>query len=220
MDYVAQQCAGAYCHWSTRMAMYRHGIGANARRSKRQSPVERFLFVLNHQSLASFFLEKAPEVKTVRLEADQLARPRLKLTFRQPVVQWTSGDKSYFVDDAGVTFSITYMGSPSVIVKDQSGVPTAAGQEVINRHFLSFLGQAVAGFREHQLEVTEIILPQNTVRQALLSIKGRPYSIKMTTDREAAAQVAQAVKAMAFFQSSGAAPAYIDVRVNQRVFYK
>ena len=53
-------------------------------------PAERFLFVLNHQSLASFFLEKAPEVKTVRLEADQLARPRLKLTFRQPVVQWTS----------------------------------------------------------------------------------------------------------------------------------
>lgn len=119
-----------------------------------------------------------------------------------------------------MTFSTTYASSPSVIVKDQSGVPTAAGQEVINRHFLSFLGQAVAGFREHQLEVTEIILPQNTVRQALLSIKGRPYSIKMTTDREAAAQVAQAVKAMAFFQSSGAAPAYIDVRVNQRVFYK
>ena len=183
-------------------------------------PVERFLFVLNHQSLASFFLEKAPEVKTVRLEADQLARPRLKLTFRQPVVQWTSGDKSYFVDDAGVTFSTIYVSSPSVIVKDQSGVPTAAGQEVINRHFLSFLGQAVAGFREHQLEVTKIILPQNTIRQALLSIKGRPYSIKMTTDREAAAQVAQAVKAMAFFQGSGATPAYIDVRVNQRVFYK
>jgi hypothetical protein len=99
-------------------------------------------------------------------------------------------------------------------------VSAVAGQEVINRQFLSFLGQAVSAFKKEQVVVTEVVLPVETVRQVLFQLEGRPYPVKMTIDRGATAQVAEAMKAMRHLDAQGVSPQYIDVRVDQRVFYR
>ena len=56
------------------------------------------------------------------------------------------------------------------------------GQEVINRQFLSFLGQAVSEFSQHKMNVSEVILPANTVRQVWFKVEGRETQIRMTVD--------------------------------------
>lgn len=183
-------------------------------------PIERLSFFTNHTSLKEFLLRRTPEIKTARLEPGGITVANLKLTFRQPVVQWTSGDKTYFVDTEGITFERNYFSSPSVIVKDESGIPAASGQEVINQRFLSFLGQAVALFREQQIVVTEVSLPPETVRQVVFRFEHKPYAVKMTVDREVGAQVQQALKAMVFMDERKLVPSYLDVRVDQRVFYQ
>lgn len=183
-------------------------------------PAERFRFLTDDESLKAHFLAHSPEVKSVRIEGDRLASARLKLTFRQPVAQWSSAGSTYFVDDDGVTFERNYFAPPSVTVRDESGVPAATGQEVINRQFLSFLGQSVAAFKKEDMVVTETVLPADTVRQVMFQIEGRAYPIRMTIDRGAGAQVAQAVAAIRYIDDNGMTPQYIDVRVDQRVFYK
>lgn len=183
-------------------------------------PAERFRFFLNNNDLKQFFLQKAPEVKNIRVEGDFLARSIVKLTFRQPVAQWSSGDKIYFVDDSGVTFEQNYFAAPTVAVRDESGLPTRGGQEVINRQFLSFLGQAVSEFSQHKMSVSEVILPANTVRQVWFKVEGRETQIRMTVDRSAQAQVKQAIATLSYLDNNGAKPGYIDVRVDQRSFYK
>lgn len=183
-------------------------------------PVERFRFMLRTDDLRAFFLEKAPEVHTIRLEGGGAATAVAKLTFRRPVVQWSSGDTRYFVDEHGVTFKKAFGASPAIVVKDESGIPTSNGQEVINRQALSFMGQVVAECRERQLTVSEIILPEHSVRQVLISLQGKPYKLKMTVDRSAKAQVEQAAKAVQFVAARQLVPSYLDVRVDQRVFYK
>lgn len=183
-------------------------------------PVERLSFFMNHTSLKEFLLSHTPEVKTARLEPGGIMLANLKLTFRQPVAQWTSGGKNYFVDAEGITFERNYFSSPSVIVKDESGIPAIGGQEVINQRFLSFLGQAVALFKEQHLVVTEVSLPPETVRQAVFRFENKSYAVKMTIDREARSQVQQALKAMVFMDERNLKPAYLDVRVDQRVFYQ
>ncbi|MDO4781220.1 MAG: hypothetical protein Q4A34_02425 [Candidatus Saccharibacteria bacterium] len=183
-------------------------------------PSERFLPLLQSKPLEEFFLAHAPEVKTVRVESRGILAGRLKLTFRQPVAQWSSGDHTYFVDDHGVTFERNYFMTPSVVVKDQSGIPASAGQEVINRQFLGFLGQAVAQLKQRNLKVTEAVLPPHTVRQLELTVEGLPYRIKMTSERSAKSQVEQAMRTIGFLQSQHRTPQYIDVRVDQRVFYR
>lgn len=183
-------------------------------------PAERFRFFLNNNDLRQFFLQKAPEVKTIRVEGDFLARSAAKLTFRQPVAQWSSGNKVYFVDDSGVTFEQNYFNPPTVAVRDESGLPTRGGQEVINRQFLSFLGQAVSEFSQHKLKVSEAILPANTVRQVWFKIEGREPQIRMTVDRSARSQVKQAIVTLGYLDKNGQSSGYIDVRVDQRSFYK
>lgn len=183
-------------------------------------PAERFRFFLNSNDLKNFFLEKAPEVKTVRIEGNFLAKSTVKLTFRQPVAQWSSAEKVYFVDDSGVTFEQNYFTSSSVAVKDESGIPTESGQEVVNRQFLSFLGQAVHAFSQNDITVSGVILPAHTVRQVWFQLEGYPYIVRMTVDRGAMAQVKQAVVTIHQMSNRGERPSYIDVRVDQRSFYK
>ena len=91
---------------------------------------------------------------------------------------------------------------------------------MVNQRFLSFLGQAVSQFVKNNLSVSEIVLPQDTVRQVLFLIEGKGYAVKMTVDRAAVAQVEQAIKAMRFIDERRLRPEYLDVRVDQRVFYK
>lgn len=186
-----------------------------------ERPIERLRFMLNTARLHEYFLEKAPEVQSVEVHGGtQLAHSILRLTFRQPVAQWSAGDTVYFVDTTGVTFEKNHFAEPKIVVSDQSGVPAEAGQEVINQRFLSFLGQAVALFDKHGLTVTEAILPPDTVRQVEFRLDGKPYVVRMTIDRTAEAQVEEALKAISFLDGRGSTPSYIDVRVDQRVFYK
>ena len=42
----------------------------------------------------------------------------------------------------------------------------------------------------------------------------------MTVDRSAQAQVKQAIATLGYLDNNGAKPGYIDVRVDQRSFYK
>lgn len=183
-------------------------------------PFERLRFFLSHKDLHEYFLRHAPEVKSIRIEGDFFARSAVKLVFRQPVAEWTSGDKSYFVDDGGVTFEKNYFDAPSVSVRDDSGIPAQGGQEVINRQFLSFLGQAVAAFSQNNARVTEAVLPANSIRQVWFRLDGKSYYIKTTVDRSAQAQVKQAVLTINYLAKQGRVPNYIDVRVDQRSFYR
>lgn len=183
-------------------------------------PAERFRFFLNNNDLKQFFLQKAPEVKNIRIEGDFLARSAVKLTFRQPVAQWSSGGRVYFVDDGGVTFEQNYFDAPAVAVRDESGLPTRGGQEVINRQFLSFLGQAVSAFAQYKIKVSEVTLPASTVRQVWFKVEGGATQVRMTVDRSAQSQVKQAIIALEYLGKTGSVPGYIDVRVDQRSFYK
>jgi hypothetical protein len=102
-------------------------------------------------------------------------------------------------------------------VGDESGLPTRGGQEVINRQFLSFLGQAVSEFSQYKMNVSEVILPANTVRQVWFKVEGRETQIRMTVDRSAQAQVKQVIATLSYLDNNGAKPGYIDVRVDQKI---
>jgi len=185
-------------------------------------PFERLRFLTNRGDLAEHFLAEVPEVKAVDVvSGNQFMTSQLQLTFRQPVVQWSLSGQTYFVDESGIIFEENYFENPSVIVKDQSGIDAQVGQEVVNRRFLTFVGQAVALLKKDKLIVTEIILPPETVRQVDFALKNRSFAIRMTVDRNVVSQVDQAVSAVKYIDThKKRVGQYLDVRVNQRVFYK
>ena len=186
-----------------------------------ERPMERFRGLINDDMLNDFFFVSAPEVKTVAvMPGSELATVSLKLEFREPVAQWTSGEKTYFVDDHGVTFERNFSEPPRVAVRDESNIQAEAGVEVINQRSLAFLGHVVSGFRDHDMVVQEVVLPDNTLRTMNIHLEGRVTTVQMTIDRDAEAQVEEAILAIKYLDDQGQAPEYIIVSVDQRVFYR
>lgn len=186
-----------------------------------ERPLERLRFLVHQDSLEQYFAINAPEVASVKIVGTpNLATAGLQLAFRKPVAEWSSTDTTYFVDGSGVTFERNYFGSPAISVKDDSNLQIEAGQEVLDHRFLSFLGNAVSHFDEIGLEVQGVLLPDGMLRQLDIRLKDKPYSIRMTIDRDAEAQVGEAMYAINYMGEKGLAPQYIDVRVDRRVFYK
>lgn len=183
-------------------------------------PTERFRPLLDQETLAAYFLERAPEVKNIRIEQAGILSSSVKLTFRQALAQWVVDGQTYYVDESGVIFSRNYDQSPRLSVQDRSGALISGGQEVAHRRFLIFLGQAVSAFAGQNLTVSEIILPEDTVRQAHFKLEGHSFLVKMSIDRSAEAQAEQAAKSIQYISERGMRPEYIDIRVNQRVFYR
>ena len=187
----------------------------------RTRPLERLRFMVDSTVLHAHFLEKAPEVQSVRVvSGDALATSMLELSFRQPVLRWESGGKQYYVDGQGVTFERNYFSEPAISVDDQSGVVPEAGHVVVNRRFLGFLGQVAARFEASGVVVNRVVLPENTVRQVEFGIDGKSYVVRMTVDRGVDEQTDRALKAMSWLEGQGIAPSYVDARVDRNVFYK
>ena len=187
----------------------------------RTRPLERLRFMVDSTVLHAHFLEKAPEVQSVRVvSGDALATSMLELSFRQPVLRWESGGKQYYVDGQGVTFERNYFSEPAISVDDQSGVVPEAGHVVVNRRFLGFLGQVAARFEASGVVVNRVVLPENTVRQVEFGIDGKSYVVRMTVDRGVDEQTDRALKTMSWLDGQGIAPSYVDARVDRKVFYK
>lgn len=182
---------------------------------------ERFRWLVNNDALNEFFFVRAPEVKRVAImPGSELATVSLRLEFREPVAQWTSGEKTYFVDDSGVTFEQNFFEPPRVVVKDESNIQAEAGVEVINQRSLAFLGHMVSGFRDHDMTVQEVVLPDSTLRTMNVLLEGRVTVVQMTIDRDADAQVQEAILAFQYLDGKGQAPEHMIVSVDQRVFYR
>ena len=78
----------------------------------------------------------------------------------------------------------------------------------------------MSAFSQHNIKVSEVILPASTVRQVWFKVEGRVTQVRMTVDRAAQSQVKQAVITLEYLGKAGNTPEYIDIRVDQRSFYK
>ncbi len=186
-------------------------------------PLERLPFVLNTDRLVRQIQDEAPEVLAVKLDGEQsFASYRLSVTFRQPVAQWRLGDEVYLVDDSGVAYRDQLGQSHQGLlqVKDESQLPLAA-QKVASRATMQFIGQVVASLRQQKVgEVSEVILPLGTLKQIDIILKDRPYRIMLSSDRSPKGQVTDMSYALRTLDENHVSPAYLDIRVEGKAFYR
>jgi len=184
-------------------------------------PFERLRFALSLEGLTVYLRQKLPEVETVTdVTADGLGSSHVALRLRTPIVSWKMGDKQYYVDAHGVSFSRNYSAPPAVQVVDESGVQLAPGSAVASNSFLSYVGRTVALAAQSHLTVEQVVIPLGTTREIELHIKGYSYPIKLSIDRPVGEQVEDMVRAMNYFTQKGETPAYIDVRVGGKAYYR
>ena len=186
-----------------------------------ERPIERLRFMLNAQRLNEYIQRALPEVVSISPGGSAgFGASSFTVTLRKPIVSWLIGPTQYFVDSHGVPFEMNYYDTPPVRIIDQSGIQQTAGTAIASSRFLNFVGRAVSVARGAGLEVEQAIIPADTTRQVQLRLKGHDYPVKFSLDRPVGEQVEDMARAVLYLETKGTKPAYIDVRVSGRVFYK
>ena len=184
-------------------------------------PFERLRFALDLGRLTEYLRQNDPEVDTVTSVAPiGFAASQVTIKLRQPLVGWKIGTKQYFVDASGVSFTKNYGSAPAIEIVDQSGVQLEAGSAIASNRFLGYVGRTVALAAAQHLDVEQVIIPLGTTREIELRIRNYAYPVRLSIDRGVGEQVEDMTRALHYFSSRGQTPAYVDVRVGGKAYYR
>lgn len=183
-------------------------------------PLERFRFALNSQSLTQHLRQTFPEVASADIRAGSFMSGTLSLQLRRPILAWSVGSTTYFVDGEGAAFEMNHYAAPPLTVKDKSGIDPGANLLASDRT-LRFIGRTVSLVEEAGVGIVgAVTIPPNKTREIDLQLKGRGYTIKTQLDRDPASQAQDIVNAIRYFEQRNLKPRYVDVRVSSRAYYQ
>jgi hypothetical protein len=185
------------------------------------NPLSRLRFLLDVNDLSKYMSTVVAEVDSVSdVSRGAIGETNFSLVMRRPVAGWKIGDKQYYVDAKGVAFERNYFVSPTVQIVDESGATLEQGALIASNQFLGFVGRVVSLSKVKGYIVTDAILPAGTTRQLEIKLSGVTPLIKLSIDRPAGEQVEDMARSLVYLTGRGQTPAYIDVRVSGKAFYK
>lgn len=184
-------------------------------------PLERLSFLLDQERLSTHVSNKLPEVEKVRLgKKIKIGSASFRVTMRKPVAGWLIDDKKYYVDANGVTFEKNHFEDPIVQIIDNTGAPVQSGTMSVSKRLLGFVGLVVATASEYGYKVAEAALPVSTMRELDITVEGYAYPIKLSIDRPVGEQIEDMSRALSYFTANSLSPKYVDVRVENKAYYK
>lgn len=184
-------------------------------------PFEQFLFSVNDTALSAEVGKAHSEVAAVTAVRDPVSGLGFAVSLRQPLMVWKTSHGQFYIDAEGKAFTTNKFAEPTLQVSDNSGISAETSGTVVSGRFISFLGQMVAAINQRQMgKVVAITIPPNTTRELDVRLEGRDYPIKTNIDRDPLQQAEDIANALKYFDSKGIKPQYIDVRVENKAFYR
>lgn len=106
------------------------------------------------------------------------------------------------------------------LIQDKSGIEIKLGQQVLPSTTVQFVKQTYDQLAATQLKASGFVLPVS-INELDIYIEGLPYFIKTDTSGDARLQIGSFLATKNHLEKQGIAPKeYIDVRVEEKVFYK
>lgn len=171
--------------------------------------------------------EKFPELSVASVTLPLMGRrPIVELVVVKPaMILSIKNDKTYILDEDGRAIipvnEAKGIGSLQLpVVADESGDSFKAGEGVLTKQSVTFITTFVNQLSARKVKVSTITLPP-LASEVQFKVDGQQYYIKasLMTDARQAAGSYLAMKAK--LESDKVTPAeYIDVRVDEKVFYK
>lgn len=181
---------------------------------------------INTSEVEQALLSKFPELKAAVLRLPVLGRkPTLVVEVSPPALIITSATKSLVLDDSGVAISEVAALSEEAkqglpVVQDQSGVDLTLGKQIVTSETVSFIRTAIGHLRAQSTSVSQLTLPV-AANQLDIRISGENYYIKTDVSGDARLQIGSFLAVRDHLAAKGQkANEYIDVRVEEKVFYK
>lgn len=185
-----------------------------------QHPTQLFMVTLQTEDFLRELQAVHPEIKAAYFQSELFGlKHTLKLSLREPLLEWNVAAKKYYVDSLGVAYEKNYFKAPRVSVEDQSGV-AFSDSNAIPRRLIAYIGQLTGALQTNNIGVvTRIVIPASS-REVDVYLEGRDYAIKTHIDREAFETAGDIKSAFGYLDQKAIRPSYIDVRVEGKAFYK
>lgn len=199
---------------------------AAADEALRQNVRNRTKFTVQTHEVEEMLLQKYPELRDVVLRLPVMGRkPTLVIDIRQPVLLLTAASKTYVLDGNGIAVSEARTlpasdknGLP--VVQDQSGIDITLGKQVLTTETVRFITDALYQLSSKGYQVESLRLPVS-INELDIQLRGLSFYIKTDSSLDARLQIGSFIAVWESLKEQGSAPAeYIDVRVEEKVFYR
>ncbi len=167
-----------------------------------------------------------PEIDQVAVTLPLLGhRPLVELTVVQPAVVLSSNNKLFAIAGNGKVVSSTAEAtSPALktlpLVIDKSNLKPEVGQAALLAVEVGFIAEANQQLKAQKITVQELSLPP-IPNEIDIRLAGLPYFVKCNMTEDARLQIGTFLATKKKLESDNVTPhEYIDVRVEEKAFYK
>lgn len=197
-----------------------------AERQLKRSVFNRSKLLINTKSIEAALMTEFPELKTVGLTIPLTNRqPILKLKSVEPRLMLITTSGRFVIDERGRAVAKVDTDEMAAALnlppfQDQSGLAVSLGEVTLASREVAFISELTYQLRNKAADVESMVLPP-LLNEVHLGIKNQPYYVKFNMLGDARLQAGTFIAAKARLESQGIKPAeYIDVRVDEKVFYK
>ena len=148
------------------------------------------------------------------------------LTTVEPAMEFISVNGVFFVDKNGKVMARTSDLQKNElkklpIIRDDSGLTADPGKNIIPSFEAEFLSDLYSHLTEGKIPLESITLSGKTANEVDVRVTGLPYYVKFTVDSDPRQAVGTYLAVKSNLEAEGITPAeYIDVRVEEKVFYR
>jgi hypothetical protein len=165
-------------------------------------------------------VEKVTGITRVHVKRLSQHSIRLEIEEKAPLLVWNTLERKYLVDDTGVAwanYDNKYAALP--MVSDTKNIPIKAGDKVLPQGFINFFSDMKADFVEDtgvkpiKYEVLDIVSDLKVSTDA-------GWYVYFDTSRTAKNELISLKRVLSEAKANGSRLEYVDLRINNRIFYK
>lgn len=189
-----------------------------------KSPLNKTKLLINTSGVQRDIQEQFPEVSKATISLPLInRRPVIYLQITQPVLLLRYGSDTYALDDQGriiMKGDSTLPHSELAVVEDQNSTQPEVGKAFLPSNQIAFMQEVSSQLKAKGINNFSFTLPP-LANEVYVKPAEQPYYIKMTFSNDARTQVGTYLAVRQKLEADKIAPReYVDVRVDERAYYK
>ena len=189
----------------------------------KQSLLNKSKITINTDKIQNELLNEIPEATDIAIALPIISRsPVVYVRIAEPSLLLNTQDKNDFVlDEKGRAISEVSKDMKELTqVKDSSGLAINLGDQAIPARQISFINRVREQFRKKNYKIEYFELSKNA-NELLVKLRGEKFVIKYNLSGDERLQSGTALATLKYLKQKSIKPSlYIDVRVEERAYYK
>jgi len=178
------------------------------------------------QGVSEQLQRQFPELSAVTIALPVIGRqPIVYMRPASPKLVLVAASGTYVLDTAGRALltgnqvvQMDQLGLP--VVHDQSGLSIQVQDIALPSNDVAFITEVAGQLKAKSIGISNLTLPSGT-SELTMQVSGQAYTVKFNLHGNAREEVGAFLATKQYLESQGKVPAeYVDVRVNNRVYYK